>query len=104
MRTLTAPELYDYLQKQKPVLLDVREPEEHAICQLDGSLLIPMGEITSRLQELDEDDEIICICHHGMRSMQVAMYLESQGFSNTVNLTGGIDAWAIEVDPNMNRY
>lgn len=104
MRTITATELKQYLTDHQPVLLDVREPAEYAICQIEGSILIPMGEITSRIQELDEDDEIICICHHGMRSMQVAMYLESQGFANTVNLTGGIDAWANEVAPDMNRY
>lgn len=104
MRTITPVELHNYLQDQHPVLLDVREPAEYDICHIDGSVLIPMGEITSRIQELEEDDEIICICHHGMRSMQVAMYLESQGFSNMVNLTGGIDAWAIEVAPEMSRY
>ena len=104
MRSITSTELHEYLQDNNPVLLDVREPAEHAICQIEGSLLIPMGEITSRIQELDEDDEIVCICHHGMRSMQVAMYLESQGFGNMVNLTGGIDDWAQTVAPAMNRY
>lgn len=104
MRTITATELHVYLQNKKPVLLDVREPAEHEICQIDNSLLIPMGDITSRIQELDEEDEIICICHHGMRSLQVAMYLESQGFGNMVNLTGGIEAWACEAQPGMPRY
>lgn len=104
MRTITATELQQYLQDNKPVLLDVREPSEHEICQIDNSLLIPMGDITARIQELDEEDEIICICHHGMRSLQVAMYLESQGFGNMVNLTGGIEAWACEAQPDMPRY
>lgn len=104
MRTITATELQQHLQDKQPVLLDVREPAEYEICQIDNALLIPMGEITSRIQELDEEDEIVCICHHGMRSLQVAMYLESQGFSNMVNLTGGIEAWACEVQPDMPRY
>jgi len=104
MRTILASELSDYLQETQPILLDVREASEYDICHIKNSTLIPMGEITSRLQELDEDDEIICICHHGMRSMQVAVYLESQGFVNVVNLTGGIDAWSVSVDPDMPRY
>ncbi len=104
MRRITAPELHHHLQTQQPVLLDVREPAEHAICQLPNSLLIPMGDISSRLQELDEDDEIICICHHGMRSLQVAAYLEHQGFTNVVNLSGGLDAWATQVDTALPRY
>lgn len=104
MRTISAAELSQYLQDKQPVLLDVREPAEYAICQISGSTLIPMSEITSRFMELDEDDEIICICHHGMRSMQVGLYLEGQGFNNVVNLTGGIDAWATDVDPSMQRY
>ena len=104
MQTITPFELYEYLQDHQPILLDVREPEEFAICHIENSLLIPMGEISSRIQELDEDDEIICICHHGMRSMQVAMYLQSQGFNKLINLTGGIEAWAANVDPNMQRY
>ena len=104
MRTISATELNLYLNDNQPVLLDVRELVEYEICHIDKTTLIPMGEISSRIQELDEDDEIICICHHGMRSLQVAMYLESQGFSNMVNLNGGIEAWACEVDRDMPRY
>jgi rhodanese-related sulfurtransferase len=104
MRTITASDLYTHLQSASPVLLDVREPAEYEICHIPNSTLIPMGEITSRIQELDEDDEIVCICHHGMRSMQVAMYLENQGFHNVVNLTGGVDAWSNDVDASMPRY
>ncbi len=104
MQTISATELSLYLNENKPMLLDVREPTEYEICRIDNSTLIPMGEITSRIQELDEDDEIICICHHGMRSLQVAMYLESQGFSNMVNLNGGIEAWASDVDKDMPHY
>lgn len=86
------------------VLLDVREPAEYAVCHIDNSVHIPMGEITRRIDELDESQEIVVLCHHGMRSMQVAMYLASNGFTRVDNLEGGIDAWATEIDTSMARY
>jgi rhodanese-related sulfurtransferase len=96
-------ELLDNLET-RPLLLDVRESNEFTHCRIEGSLHIPMGEIVSRLTELDPDQETVVICHHGMRSFQVAQFLESQGFSRIINLTGGIDAWAREVDPAVPRY
>lgn len=86
------------------VLLDVREPEEFSICHIDNSLHIPMGEINRRIDELDELRKIVVLCHHGMRSMQVAVYLDSTGFTQVENLEGGIDAWARTVDNSMPRY
>lgn len=86
------------------VLLDVREPAEYAICHIDNSVHIPMGEITRRIDELDESREVVVMCHHGMRSMQVAMYLASKGFTRVANLEGGIDAWAVKIDTSMARY
>ena len=86
------------------VLLDVREPEELAIVQLPGAVHIPMGEVPGRLHELDPDKEIIVYCHHGVRSLRVAQFLAQRDFTKVVNLTGGIDAWAIEVEPGMTRY
>ena len=88
----------------QPVLLDVREPEEVAIVRLPGSIHIPMGEVPGRLHELDPDKEIIVYCHHGVRSLRVAQFLAQRDFSHVVNLTGGIDAWALEVEPEMRRY
>ena len=88
----------------QPVLLDVREPEEVAIVRLPGSIHIPMGEVSGRLHELDPDKEIIVYCHHGVRSLRVAQFLAQRDFSHVVNLTGGIDAWALEVEPEMRRY
>lgn len=85
-------------------ILDVREPSEHAICRIDGSLHIPMNEITTRIDELNKTKETVVVCHHGMRSMQIALLLENHGFENVSNLQGGIDAWAIEIDPAMARY
>lgn len=88
------------------LLLDVREPWELAICQLPGALAIPMRQIPERLAslELERDREIVVICHHGVRSLQVALYLERNGYRNITNLQGGISAWAEQVDPSMPRY
>lgn len=87
-----------------PVLLDVREHWERALCSLPGSIHVPMREIPARLMELDPSRPIVCICHHGVRSRQVAMFLEHRGFESVFNLSGGIDAWAKEVDRSMATY
>lgn len=89
---------------EPPLLLDVREPWEFAICRIDGSRLVPMHQILARLGELDPDRETVVICHHGIRSRQVALYLAREGFSRVINLTGGVDAWAQDVDPTMPIY
>lgn len=85
-------------------LLDVREPWEYKIAHLENSVLIPINQIPDKLDSLDKNKQIICICHHGIRSMQVGRYLEENGFQNIKNLTGGIDAWSIEVDASVERY
>lgn len=107
MQTISAPDLAAWLAdgaRDKPMLLDVREPNEFDYCRIPGAVLMPMQSIPGRLNELDEDAEIVCICHHGMRSMQVASFLERQGFQKVINLTGGVHAWAQQVDPNMPVY
>jgi len=104
MRQFGPGELAAYLQQQQPVLLDVREPWEFNICHIPGSQLIPMGQIPARLDDLDPQQEIVLICHHGIRSRQVGMYLEHQGFNRLINLSGGVDAWAREVDHAMPTY
>jgi rhodanese-related sulfurtransferase len=87
------------------ILLDVREPWEFATAQVEGSQLIPMGEIPSRaFQELDPDAHIVTLCHAGVRSMNVAVWLRNQGFEHAQSLQGGIDAWSILVDPKVPRY
>jgi len=86
------------------VLLDVREPEEVALCRIEGSLMIPMGELSVRHVELDPDRPTVCVCHHGVRSAHVAAALARLGFEQLYNLTGGVDRWALEVDPAMRRY
>jgi len=90
--------------RPEAVLLDVREDEELQIVSVAGARHIPMGDIPSRISELDPDTEIYCLCHHGMRSAQVAGYLAQQGFENVLNVRGGIDAWAIFVDESLPRY
>lgn len=105
MRHVRPAELATHLaQGRAPVLLDVREPWEYGICKLPGSLLIPMRDLPARLTELNKEAETVVICHHGVRSYQAARYLESLGFGDVINLSGGVAAWADEVDPGMPRY
>lgn len=107
MQTVTAPELANWLadpSRPRPVLLDVREPWEYQTCHIEGSVLIPMNAVPARLNELDEDAPVVCICHHGGRSMSVASFLERNGFTQVTNLTGGVHAWALQVDSSMPTY
>ncbi|HWZ12343.1 MAG TPA: rhodanese-like domain-containing protein [Acidobacteriaceae bacterium] len=87
------------------VLLDVREPWEHQIGHLDRSVLMPMGDVPSRAhQELDPDVPIIVYCHHGVRSLNTAVWLRNQGFEHAQSLAGGIDQWSKTIDPSVPRY
>lgn len=88
-----------------PLLLDVREPWEFQTASLPGALLMPMGEVTSRAHaELDPDAHIVVMCHHGQRSLSVAMWLRREGFEQAQSLAGGIDAWSRTMDPSVPRY
>ena len=92
-------------EREHVVLLDVREPQEYVVARIEGSVLMPMGDVPGRAnQELDPDSHIITICHHGVRSMNVAVWLRNHGFEKTQSLRGGIDAWATLVDPTVARY
>ncbi|MEO6982195.1 MAG: rhodanese-like domain-containing protein [Edaphobacter sp.] len=92
-------------QPNAPLLLDVREPWEFQTASLPNSLLMPMGEVASRAPaELDPDAPIVVLCHHGMRSLSVTMWLRNQGFEAAQSLSGGIDAWSRTVDPTIPRY
>lgn len=106
LKQLTVQELQTKLAGPgaKPVLLDVREPWEFKLCALPGSLHIPLREIPKRLQDLSKDSEIVVVCHHGNRSQQVGLFLQNQGYEKLYNLQGGVDAWAREIDPKMNKY
>ena len=90
---------------ESPLLLDVREPWEYQTASLPGSILMPMGEVPSRAHaELDPDAPIVVMCHHGARSLSVAMWLRDQGFTHAQSLAGGIDAWSRPIDPEIPRY
>jgi rhodanese-related sulfurtransferase len=86
-------------------LIDVREPWEFATAKIEGSVLIPMGDVPARAhQELDPDERLVVLCHHGARSLNVTVWLRNQGFENAQSLRGGIEAWSVEVDPKVPRY
>ena len=106
MRRFSARELHNYLAEVDiaPVLLDVREEWEYEYCHIAGSILIPMGQVPVHLEELDKEREIVVICHHGIRSRHIGMYLEHAGFNKVINLEGGVEQWAADVDPTMRRY
>jgi rhodanese-related sulfurtransferase len=106
MREFSATELRDYLDRaqRQPLLLDVREPWEFDKARIDGSTLVPMRAIPDRLADLDPQRETVVICHHGIRSRMIGRYLESQGFSDIINLSGGVAAWASDVDRQMPTY
>ena len=103
--TITVRELKDRLDKGDTVfLLDVREPHEFSMAKIEGSTLIPLGELPNSLEKLNRDDEIVALCHRGMRSADAVGFLLQQGFSNVKNLIGGIDSWSIEIDSSVPRY
>ncbi|MDG4866436.1 rhodanese-like domain-containing protein [Guyparkeria sp. 1SP6A2] len=107
MQNINAKELAAWLDDEtrlSPLLLDVREAWEYQTCHIDGSQSMPMNSVPANVAHLDKDKPIVSICHHGMRSMQVASFLEQHGFSDVTNLTGGVDAWAMQVDSSMVTY
>lgn len=111
MQELSAQQLADWLNdgsRPAPLLLDVREPWEFETCHIDGARLLPMGtispQVTQELAQSEPSAPIVCICHHGGRSLQVAAFLEQQGLEGIHNLSGGMHAWALQVDPAMPTY
>ncbi len=105
MRALSPPEVQALLEAAPDtVVLDVREPWEIEAAHLEGTVNIPMSLVPVRLGELDRSRATVVICHHGGRSAQVAMFLEHRGFTDVINLSGGIDAWSALVDPSVPRY
>ncbi len=102
---IEAAELKQRLERgERLSILDVREPEEIALASFPGAIHVPMGDVPSRLAELDPEAEWVIVCHHGMRSAQVAMYLARMGFERIANLSGGIDEWSLTADPSTPRY
>lgn len=104
---LTPAELARWRQdpaRTAPVVVDVREPWEFATCRIEGSLSIPLGELTRRLDEVPSGPDLVLVCHHGARSQSAAQWLAQNGFAAVHNLRGGIEAWATDVEPGMPRY
>lgn len=102
---ISPAEAAELLKEKKARLIDVREPWEFQTASIAGSVLMPMGDVPSRAnQELDPDDRLIVLCHHGMRSLNTTAWLRNQGFEQAQSLRGGIDAWSAEVDPTVPRY
>ena len=106
MNAITPRDLQGLLRNRAPqaVLLDVREAWEFAICRIEGSRNVPTAQISSVLPELDQHTPTVVICHHGLRSAEVAEIMAQAGFEHVSNLEGGIDKWAREVDPDMPTY
>jgi|ERR1017187_7617463 rhodanese-related sulfurtransferase len=93
------------LRESKARLIDVREPWEFETAHIEGSLLMPISEVPARAnQELDPDERLVVLCHMGVRSMSVTVWLRNQGFEQAQSLHGGIDSWSAEIDPAVPRY
>lgn len=102
---ISALQLQQRLQDQPRLLLvDVREPDEFAYARIQGSLHIPLRQLPEQLEQLDSEQEIVLICHHGVRSQQACLFLEQYGYQHLFNLQGGIDAWSVHCDPTVKRY
>ena len=102
---ISPAEAAEMLRDNKTRFIDVREPWEFAAARIEGSLLMPMGDVPGRAhQELDPDEHLVVLCHHGVRSINVTAWLRNQGFEQAQSLRGGIDAWSAEVDPSVPRY
>ena len=104
MQEIAPLELQTRLQTTNPVILDVRETWEFEHCRLPGAVNIPLDTLPARLTELNPHEPLVAVCHHGMRSHYAAEFLRHNGFAEVLNLTGGIDRWAREVEPTMPRY
>jgi rhodanese-related sulfurtransferase len=104
IREITPAELQQLLSSDHPpVVIDVREEGEAAICSIEGSTLIPMSAFPSRLKEIPSDRPVALYCHHGMRSMMAGQWLAQRGYE-VLSVAGGIDRWAAEIEPEMARY
>ena len=102
---ISAAEAAELLKEKKARFIDVREPWEFATAMIEGFELMPMGDVPSRAhQELDPEERLVLLCHHGIRSLNTTVWLRNQGFEQAQSLRGGIDAWSAEIDPMVPRY
>ncbi len=104
-KSISPKEVHDRLQAEDDfVLLDIRQPSEIDLACIDDAICIPMGEIPNVYEQLSKEKDIVVICHHGIRSARICEFLRSQGYERAINMTGGTDAWSVEVDPSLPRY
>lgn len=102
---ISVEQLQQQLHSAKPpVVIDVREPTEYETCNLPTAKLIPLGSLPERVAEIPRDVPVVVHCHHGGRSARAVAFLQQQGYSNAVNLAGGIHDWAVRIDPSMRTY
>ena len=107
VREITVDELARSIERgEKPLLVDVRQPWEHELSRLPESLLVPLPELPQRAGEIrpGQGQQVVCYCHHGVRSLHAADFLNRLGISDVVSLAGGIDAWSLQIDPSVPRY
>ena len=105
-RNLTVNEVKEKLDRGDSFrLIDVREPDEHALARIEGAELLPLSQAQNWIASVPQDQEVVFFCHHGSRSAQVANYLAMQrGYRNIANMLGGINEWSIRIDPKLPRY
>ena len=102
---ITAKEVHERIARgDKLLLVDVREPWEYELCRIPGAKLMPLGTLPANVTALLDADDVICYCHHGMRSLDAAAWLRQQGVEDAKSLTGGIERWSVEIDPQVPRY
>jgi adenylyltransferase/sulfurtransferase len=102
---ITAKEVHERIARgDKLLLVDVREPWEYELCRIPGAKLMPLGTLPANVTALLDVDDVICYCHHGMRSLDAAAWLRQQGVEGAKSLTGGIERWSVEIDPQVPRY
>lgn len=102
---ITVDELKERMDRgDAPVLIDVREPHEHAICQIPGAILIPQAQLPQQLASFDPDQEIVVHCRSGVRSARAVAFMRQRGFAKARNLAGGILAWIDQIDPSQRKY
>lgn len=104
MKVLDPCEASARFQSGELCLLDVRTPEEVALVAVEGALCLPLDQLPAHIDQLPRDRPLAVLCHHGIRSAHATLWLERQGFAPVFNVSGGIDRWAVDVDPHLARY
>ena len=105
LKEITVEQLQQKRDNQESFqFIDVREKDEYDFAKIDGATLIPLSQFQERFQEIDPDQEVVIYCHHGGRSMRACEFLLSQGYTDLINVKGGIDQWSLKINPKVPRY